>query len=134
MHCWQGKFTVFRIQLHWVSNLFFCYAAEKQISRFGDNILKRGTIVDGCNFSFYNNYPYVKLVDLQKDGQTAIPSSYVTYRRARVDQDKHMAMMVDSGAWKPNTPCCPETITKIVQGVCRSKLVSRDIKQFMGCI
>lgn len=60
--------------------------------------------------------------------------SYVTYRHARVDQDRHMAMMVDSGTWKPNSPCCPETIKKIVQGVCRSKLVSREIKQFMGCI
>lgn len=52
---------------------------QKQIERFGDNILKRGTIVDGCNFSFYSNYPYIKLVDLQKDGLTAIPSNYVGY-------------------------------------------------------
>ena len=53
---------------------------QKQIERFGDNILKRGTIVDGCNFSFYSNYPYIKISDLQKDGQTAIPSNYVGYR------------------------------------------------------
>ena len=53
---------------------------QKQIERFGDNILKRGTIVDGCNFSFYSEYPYIKIFDLQKDGKTAIPSNFVGYR------------------------------------------------------
>ena len=50
---------------------------QKQIERFGDNIFKRGTIVDGCNFLFYPSYPYVKILDTQKDGLTANPSSYV---------------------------------------------------------
>ena len=27
---------------------------QKQIERFGDNIYKRGTIIDGCNFVFHN--------------------------------------------------------------------------------
>lgn len=52
---------------------------QKQVERFGDNIFKRGTIIDGCNFNFHSIYPYVKLVDNQKDGQTVIPSSYVGY-------------------------------------------------------
>ena len=26
---------------------------QKQIERFGDNMYKRGTIIDGCNFLFY---------------------------------------------------------------------------------
>jgi len=41
---------------------------QAQIERFGDNIFKRGTIVDGCNFSFLNNYAYVKLVDNDVNG------------------------------------------------------------------
>lgn len=52
---------------------------QKQIERFGDNIFKRGTIIDGCNFNFYPSYQYIKLVDQQKDGLTAIPSNYVGY-------------------------------------------------------
>jgi hypothetical protein len=52
---------------------------QKQVERFGDNIFKRGTIIDGCNFSFHSTYPYVKLVDTQKDGLQVIPSSYVGY-------------------------------------------------------
>ncbi|MFN5249715.1 MAG: DUF4815 domain-containing protein, partial [Bacteroidota bacterium] len=29
---------------------------QNQIEKFGDNIFKRGTIVDGCNFVFYDPY------------------------------------------------------------------------------
>lgn len=51
---------------------------QKQIERFGDNILVRGTIVDGCNFLHYNPAPYIKINDLQSDGiSAAVPSSYV---------------------------------------------------------
>ena len=50
---------------------------QKQIERFGDNIFKRGTIIDGCNFLFYPTYPYVKIKDTQKDGLIANPSAYV---------------------------------------------------------
>src|SRR6185437_435815 len=41
---------------------------QAQIERFGDNIFKRGTIVDGCNFSFLPNYNYVKLLDNDVNG------------------------------------------------------------------
>jgi len=41
---------------------------QKQIERFGDNIYKRGTIIDGCNFLFHNPLPYVKINDLETDG------------------------------------------------------------------
>ena len=50
---------------------------QNQIEKFGDNIFKRGTIVDGCNFNFYDPYPYVKLVDTELDGTTAAPVNYV---------------------------------------------------------
>lgn len=41
---------------------------QNQIEEFGDNILKKGTIIRGCTFSFFNNYPYVKINDSQLDG------------------------------------------------------------------
>lgn len=48
-----------------------------QIERFGDNIFRRGTIVDGCNFVFTNEQPYVKLLDTEVDGITSVlPSLY----------------------------------------------------------
>ena len=40
---------------------------QNQIEEFGDNVLKRGTIIRGCTFSFFNNYPYVKIKDVQVD-------------------------------------------------------------------
>jgi hypothetical protein len=41
---------------------------QKQIERFGDNIFKRGTIVDGCQIVYDNNVSYVKIKDSQTDG------------------------------------------------------------------
>lgn len=36
---------------------------QQQISRFGRNIYKEGSIVEGCTLSFDNNRPYVKISD-----------------------------------------------------------------------
>ena len=48
-----------------------------QIEQFGDNIFKRGTIVDGCSFNFVESYPYVKILDAETDFAPADPGSYV---------------------------------------------------------
>jgi hypothetical protein len=50
---------------------------QSQVERFGDNIYKQGTIIQGCTFSYDYNYQYIKIKDLQVDGQTAIPSDYL---------------------------------------------------------
>ena len=50
---------------------------QTQIERFGDNIFTTGTIVAGCNFQFYNPYPYIKLPDSQSDGSVVVPSNYL---------------------------------------------------------
>lgn len=49
---------------------------QKQIERFGDHVFKSGTIISGVNFRYLPNYQYVKILDLQVDGQTATPSAY----------------------------------------------------------
>jgi hypothetical protein len=49
---------------------------QNQIERFGDNILKEGTIVKGCNFNYIDRFPYVKIKDLQTDGQPVVMSNY----------------------------------------------------------
>lgn len=50
---------------------------QSQVERFGDNIYKQGTIIQGCTFSYDYNYEYIKITDIQVDGQTAIPSDYL---------------------------------------------------------
>ena len=52
---------------------------QKQIERFGDNIFKRGTIVDGCDISFYSDYPYVKIKDNQTDGAPVNVNQFIGY-------------------------------------------------------
>lgn len=52
---------------------------QNQIERFGDHIFKSGTVISGVNFSYLPNYSYVKILDVQNDGQPSLPSSYVDY-------------------------------------------------------
>lgn len=49
---------------------------QQQIERFGDHVFKSGTIVSGINFSYNSLLPYVKILDLQEDGQPVNVSSY----------------------------------------------------------
>ena len=53
---------------------------QNQIERFGDNILKEGTIVKGCSFNYITRLPYVKIKDLQVDGQPVVMSNYTGLR------------------------------------------------------
>lgn len=50
---------------------------QNQIEKFGDNIFTKGTIINGCNFIYYDNYPYVKIKDLQVDGLEVTLGNYV---------------------------------------------------------
>jgi hypothetical protein len=50
---------------------------QNQIERFGNNIYKRGTIIDGVNFQTFPDYAYVKINDNQVDGAAAFPALYV---------------------------------------------------------
>lgn len=50
---------------------------QTQISRFGDNIYKEGTIIDGCAIKFDPNYAFVKILDLDTAGSPVAPSTYV---------------------------------------------------------
>ena len=49
---------------------------QKQVERFGDNIFKTGTIIDGCQFVFHNELPYVKIKDNEATGAPAVVSAY----------------------------------------------------------
>ena len=52
---------------------------QNQIEKFGDHIFKSGTILSGINFSYLTNYPYIKILDVQVDGEPVLTSSYVNY-------------------------------------------------------
>lgn len=52
---------------------------RKQIELFGDNIITRGSIVDGCNFGFHTPYRYVKIRDNEIDGSPVTPLNWIGY-------------------------------------------------------
>ena len=43
---------------------------QNQIERFGDNIFRTGTIINGCSLTTDDQYYYVKLFDTQINGNT----------------------------------------------------------------
>ena len=49
---------------------------QNQIEKFGDNVYKRGTIIDGCTITNHKNVPYVKINDLATDGLEVDVSLY----------------------------------------------------------
>lgn len=49
---------------------------QSQIERFGDNIFRRGTIVNGCNLVFHETLPYVKIKDTETNGAPVNVSQY----------------------------------------------------------
>ena len=53
------------------------FMQQNQVEVFADNIFKKGTIMDGCNFTFHTSYQYVKLPDSDVDGLSIVPSNYV---------------------------------------------------------
>lgn len=52
---------------------------QKQVERFGDNIFKRGTIIDGCDITFHSVFPYVKIKDNESDGAPVNVNRYLGY-------------------------------------------------------
>lgn len=53
---------------------------QKQIERFGNNIFKQGTIIDGCDIAFHPDMQYVKIKDIQVDSTAVDVSTYKNYR------------------------------------------------------
>lgn len=51
---------------------------QNQVERFGNNIYKEGTIIEGCSITLDSAYDFVKVSDLQVDGQPVAPSTYLT--------------------------------------------------------
>jgi hypothetical protein len=71
---------------------------QNQIEKFGDNIFSKGTIVSGCNFTYLSNYPYVKVVNVQNDGQPADVGAYVgLYATAATSNLKAYILSSNSG-------------------------------------
>lgn len=49
---------------------------QHQIEEFGDHILKAGTVLSGCQFSYQTSMPYVKILDTAAAGAAVDVASY----------------------------------------------------------
>jgi hypothetical protein len=50
---------------------------QNQVERFGENILVEGSIIKGGNFVESTSLAYVKILDLQSNGQPVVMTNYV---------------------------------------------------------
>lgn len=73
-HMFKAGVSVQTRELNGMGSMF-----QHQIESFADNIFKKGTIVDGCNFNFYNEYAYAKVLDNDIDSNSVVPSLWVGY-------------------------------------------------------
>jgi hypothetical protein len=53
---------------------------QNQIQRFGDNVFKQGTIIDGCDIVFHPDLQYVKIKDVTTASNNVIVTQYNGYR------------------------------------------------------
>ena len=53
---------------------------QKQIERFGNNIFKQGTIIDGCDITFHSALQYVKIRDIETNSIAVNVDAYRGYR------------------------------------------------------
>jgi len=49
---------------------------QNQVERFGDSVYTQGSIIKGCSLFFDYYYSFVKILDLQSDGETVTPAAY----------------------------------------------------------
>lgn len=60
---------------------------QKQIERFGNNIYKQGTIIDGCDITFHNDLKYIKIKDIETDSTPVNVKNYSNYRLKNQSSD-----------------------------------------------
>jgi len=53
---------------------------QKQIERFGNNIFKQGTIIDGCDITFHSALQYIKIRDIETNSTAVNVEAYQGYR------------------------------------------------------
>lgn len=49
---------------------------QNQVEKFGDNIYKKGTIIEGCSLIYHDSIPFVKIKDSASDGTPVNVSEY----------------------------------------------------------
>jgi len=66
---------------------------QAQVEKFGDSVFKRGSVIDGCNFTFFDTLKYARIRDNAVDGT---PVNVEAYKNLYVkDSDDLTAYIVD---------------------------------------
>lgn len=77
---------------------------QNQIEQFGDNIFYAGTIIKGCNFTFINALPYVKILDLDTSNVDVIMENYTGLRAVGLSTGVEAYVVTVSTGLQSQTP------------------------------
>lgn len=77
--------------------------SQSQIEYFADNIFKKGTIIDGCNFSYHVDYPYVKILDSDTEFNSIVATEQIG-RFVKNDSDLQARIINAVDGFEASTP------------------------------
>ena len=77
---------------------------QNQVEKFGENILVDGTIVKGCTFNFTKGIDYIKLNDLQADGQAVQVSMYANQTLVSASSNLTATIINEATGFESQTP------------------------------
>lgn len=98
------------------------YGPTPQIAMVSSTTLRDGVPYDPACVLEPGDHPFIQ------------NRSFISYRHMRLDGHDHVLAMVNACIWAPHQPCSSELLQRIINGVCLSKLTSREYKRIFGCL
>jgi hypothetical protein len=79
---------------------------QNQIERFGNNIFKQGTIVDGCDITFHSSLRYVKIrdVEVSAESEAVDVNRYKGYRVKNQQNNLEAAIITATPGFESTAP------------------------------
>lgn len=78
---------------------------QNQIAKFGDNVLREGTIISGCNFvELASRFNYVKIMDQSTDGITVVIGDYLDAKAVGVVTGVEAKIVDIAGGYQSQAP------------------------------
>ena len=89
---------------------------QEQVARFGDNIYKDGTVIDGCDFQYDANVSFVKLRDNDSGGNTVTVSTFANVTIQGVTSGVRAKVIATTSGAEVDAPDYNTFIVKYLDG------------------
>ncbi len=98
--------------------------------RVFDGYGPRAHVVLVCVSSIRDGIPHDATCELEPGCHPFVKrSSYVVYRRSRVEAARHLEKLVEQGVFKPHLPASAELLDRVKRGLQVSPFTTREFKE-----